>query len=275
MGAGTDAMGGAASGAAAGSVAGPYGTLIGAGIGALGSIFGGKGASDAAKKAAQAQREAAEKANNVLTNAKGVSDTAFSPYTTAGSTGSAGELASIQGRQQAQKAIYNPVTAQGAQEYLDPSAQYQMAQANKATQASALAKGGMGGGLAKALSNNSAKMAQTYWTQAQQNQLAAKNQNFNQQDTNYQRDNAYQQSQIDNYGNIANRGLTATGANQTLQEKYNQGISDNITGAGTASANRYANQGQIFSNTASNVGNTLGSAAASIDWSKLFGQGTK
>ena len=137
MGAGTDAVGGAASGAAAGSVAGPYGALIGAGVGALGSIIGGMGASDAAKKAAQAQKEAAEKANGVLTNAKGVSDTAFSPYTAAGSTGSAGELASVQGRQQAQKADYNPVTAAGAQEYLDPSAQYQIAQANKATQASA------------------------------------------------------------------------------------------------------------------------------------------
>lgn len=275
MAAATDAVEGGAKGAATGAAFGPYGALIGAGVGALGSVIGGMGASDAASKAAEAQRAAIAEANKTLAAGKSASTAAFNPYTDAGKTGAESELASVQGRKQAQTAEYNPVTAAGAQEYLDPSLNFQIAQATKAGNASALAKGGMGGGLVKALSNNATKMAQTYWTQAQANQLAAKNQNFNQQDTNYQRNNAFQQSQIDNYGNIANRGLTATGANQNILKDYNMGIADNLTGAGNADANKYANKGQIFSNTASNIGNTVGSAVASTDWSKLFGQGTK
>lgn len=260
-----------AKGAAAGSAFGPYGALVGGGLSAIGSIVGGNAASKAAAKAKKEFNAKAQQGIGVLQSGATGATTAFNPYTIAGSTGQAGELSAVQNRTQAPTATYNPVTAAGAQEYLDPSADYQMDQSNRAIQASALAKGGVGGGLARALSNNAQKMAQTYWTQAQQNQLAAKNQNFNQQDVNYQRNNQYQQDQINNYGNIANRGLTATGANQTLQQKYNEGINSNLLDMGNAGSTAQYNKGKVFQDTANTVGNNLGKAALSTDWSKIFG----
>lgn len=267
-----DTLQAAGSGAATGAaIGGPYGALIGGTLGAAGSIFGANAAAKAAAKAKAEFNAKAQQGIGVLQSGATGATAAYNPYTQAGTAGQAGELAAVQGRTQAQTATYNPVTAAGAQEYLDPSANYQMDQANRALQASALAKGGVGGGLARALSNNAQKYAQTYWTQAQQNQLAAKNQNFNQQDINYQRNNQYQQDQINNYGNIATRGLTATGANQNLQSIYNQGINNNLLDMGNAGSTAQYNKGKVFQDTANTVGNNLGKAALSTDWSKIFG----
>jgi hypothetical protein len=266
-----DVVSGATTGAATGAAFGPYGALIGGGLGAVGSIIGGMGADDAAQKAKEEFNAKAQQGINTLNAGKAGATAAFDPYASAGKVGSAGELNAVQGRQQAQTAQYNPVTAQGAQEYLDPSANYQIDQSNRAMNSAAIAHGGVGGGLARALGNNAQKMAQTYWTQAQQNQLAAKNQNFNQQDTNYQRNNQFQQDQINNYGNIANRGLNATGANQSLQSTYNQGINSNLLDMGNAGAASSYQKGKVFQDTANTVGNDLGKAAMSTDWSKIFG----
>ncbi len=268
MGTIADTATGAATGA---TIAGPYGALIGGGLSALGSLFGGFGASNSANKARQAFNEQAQNGINVLQQGKTAANAAFNPYASAGDVASQNELAAVQNRQQAQTATYDPVTAAGAKEWLDPSVNYQIDQSNRAIQASALAKGGVGGGLARALSNNAQKYAQTYWTQAQQNQLAAKNQNFNQQDVNYQRNNQYQQDQINNYGNIATRGLTATGANQTLQSAYNKDINSNYIDMGNAGSIANYNKGKIFQDTANTIGNSLGKAALSTDWSKIFG----
>lgn len=232
-------------------------SLIGAGLGALGTGIGAYGATGNLTEGAQKFRENALKGIDTLNQGKASTNTAFQPYTTAGQTGIAGQTSTIQGRQQAKTADYNPVTAAGAQEYLDPSAKYQIDQANRATQASALAKGGMGGGLAKALSDNSAKMAQTYWTQAQANQLAAKNQNFNQQDINYQRNNQYQQDQINNYGDLAKQGLTATGNNQTLQGQYNTGISDAYGAIGNSAQSAENAKAGLFASASNAIGNNL------------------
>lgn len=54
---GAGALGGAGSGAAVGSMFGPYGTLIGAGVGALSGYFQSKKQADAAKHAADSQQQ--------------------------------------------------------------------------------------------------------------------------------------------------------------------------------------------------------------------------
>lgn len=234
-----------------------------------GSFLGGNAQNESTQQGMDAYKDYMNQGISTLNQGKSSSNAAFQPYTNAGTQGLQGYQTSIQNRQQAaQPSLSNSNPQTAISSYLDPSAAYTSDQAMKATQASAIAKGGMGGGLAKALSNNANKMAMTNYNNAYQQMLDTGNQNFNQQNTIYGNKTAYDQSQIGNYGNLANMGLQATGTNQGLQYQYNNGINQNYGDLAASQQSGYNQKGKTSGDMWNNIGSSLSSGITS-----LFGGG--
>lgn len=197
---------------------------------ALGSGIGAYGAYQDVQRGATAYNNLAGAGRSTLEGGKSASDTAYSPYTEAGKTGVTGltgAVGSYKNEALSGMPTQQTTTAQGTQAWLDPSANYSMDQSNRAIQASALAKGGVGGGLAKALSNNASKMAMTNWNNAYNQQLGANQQNFAQANQNFQNQKGVLDTNVANYQGLTNTGLQATSGNQSNQLAYNQGINQN------------------------------------------------
>lgn len=224
--------------------------LAAGGAKALGGLFGGMGQSSDISRGMSEYKNLANQGINTLNQGKGEANAAFNPYTTAGQTGVAGQTAATQGYLGAVDPSQYKTTAQGAQAWLDPSAAYSTDQANRAMQASALSKGGVGGGLAKALSNNASKMAMTNWNNAAQQQLQANSQNFGQ-------NKSVQDSNVGNWSNLAQQGLQATGQNQNIQAGYNSGINSNYLSQADAMQSGWNSKGKVFNDTATGLGNNL------------------
>lgn len=216
---------------------------------ALGSGIGAYGAYQDVQRGATAYNNLAGQGRNTLESGKTASNEAYSPYTQAGKTGVSGLTSAVQNyTQNAQAGMPNAerTTAQGTSAWLDPSAAYSTDQANRAIQASALAKGGVGGGLAKALSNNANKMAMTNWNNAYNQQLQANNLNFGQGQQLWQNNKAIQDANIANYQGLTNTGLSATSGNQANQLAYNQGINTNYMANAENAQNAWNTKAGIF-----------------------------
>lgn len=236
-----------------------------AAIGLGSKLIGGLGQSNDVQRGMDAFKTSVGQGTNILSAGAQSANQAYQPYTQAGQTGIAGYTNAIQNRQNAPMATVTDNSAQNAlTNYLDPSAAYTMDQASKATQASALAKGGMGGGLAKALSNNANKMAMTNYNNAFNQMLQGNAQTFGQQNQNYQNQTAYDQSQIGNWGNLSNLGLTATGQNQQQQLGYNTLMNQNWNDIANSQMSGYNQKGKIFGDTASGIGSSLVSGISSL-----------
>lgn len=235
-------------------------------IGAASSAIGGIGQSRAYNRGLAQYKNFANQGIDQLKSGMQTATQAYDPYAQSGQAGLTGELAAVQGRQQAQLPQLQQTTAESARAWMDPSANYMQDQARKAAQASGLATGATGGGMQKAIADNAAKMGLTAWNNAAAQNLAANQANFGQQQQNYQNTTDYQQQQIGNYGNIANRGLQSQNALQGLLGQYNTGINQNYLNMGQAALGTAQNQGDIWRNTAGNLGKQLGS----IDWSSFL-----
>jgi hypothetical protein len=235
-------------------------------IGAASSAIGGIGQSRAYNRGLAQYKNFANQGIDQLKSGMQTATQAYDPYAQSGQAGLTGELAAVQGRQQAQLPQLQQTTAESARAWMDPSANYMQDQARKAAQASGLATGATGGGMQKAIADNAAKMGLTAWNNAAAQNLAANQANFGQQQQNYANTTDYQQQQIGNYGNIANRGLQSQNALQGLLGNYNTGINQNYLNMGQAALGTAQNQGDIWRNTAGNLGKQLGS----IDWSSFL-----
>lgn len=230
----------------------------------LGGAFGGLGNYNDINKGMEAYDNRANQGISTLEQGKAGADTAFNPYTSVGAQGAAGFGSSIANRQMATQPTASNFSAQGVGAFLDPSAAYTSDQAAKATQASAIAKGGMGGGLAKALSNNANQMAMTNYNNAFGQMMDAGNANFAQGQQLYTNKTNFDQSQIDNYGNLAGLGLNATQANQNLQGQYNMGINKNFMDMADQRASGWNAKGKVFNDTLTGLGNNLVGGISSL-----------
>lgn len=167
-----------------------------------------------------------QKGINTLQQGQAGANTAFSPYSAAGTSGIGAANTDIMGRQQSANPNLTNTSPNAVSSYINPSAAYSTDQARKASEASAAATGGMGGGMQRALSNNANKMGMTNYNNAYQQMIDTNNQNFGQQQQLYKNNTDYQQQQIQNKMGLGQLGLSATTANQGLQGQYNSGISN-------------------------------------------------
>lgn len=222
---------------------------------ALGSVLGGIGSSQMIDSGLRQYKSNVNAGTNQLRQGMAGAQQAFDPYQSAGAQGSAGQLAAIQGRTMAPMPTLSNVDPTQAAQFLSPQAAYQQGQAMKSSMAAAGAGGGFGGGMLKALQTNANKLAQGSWNDAYSNMLNTANLNFGQQQQQFQNKTGYDQSQIENWGGLANRGLQAVGQNQGLQLGYNQGINANYGDIANAANAAATNKGNLWNNTAQSLGN--------------------
>lgn len=235
-----------------------------AGINTLSPIIGAWGQNSQINKAAKQYREYANKGIDTLNAGKTGVTESMSPYTSTGADAATSQLGAIDNRTQATQPTLSNTSAAGVSDWLDPSMAYSVDQANKAGTAAGIASGGVGGGMLRALSNNANKMAQTNWNNAATQQLAANNQNFGQQQQLYDNTNNYQQQQIDNYGNVANRGVGAASTQEGLLQGYNNTINSNLLGIGESQAGAQMAKGNLWGKLVDTTGKNLSTGITSI-----------
>lgn len=245
--------------------------LIAAGVVAsklAGDYIGGEKQKNAINRGEAAYNTKAQQGINTLQQGKTDANAAYSPYTAVGATGAGGfsnatqnYLSNVGTGPDASK--YQSGTGQ-VSDYLNPSAAYTSDQASKATQASALAKGGMGGGLAKALSNNANQMAMTNYNNAYNQMLNTNQQNYGLANQSWQNNFNAQNQNVANYSNLTNLGLNATNSNQNLLGQYNSGINQDYMTWGNTLQNNANNKAGVGGAQATSMGNGIGSGIASI-----------
>lgn len=238
----------------------------------IGGLAGGIGQYNDTQRGATSYRNLANRGIQSLEQGKQGANAAFQPYSEAGAQGASGAASAVGGYQgQAMQGMADPnatrTTAQGTQAFLDPSAAYSTDQSRRGLQASALAKGGVGGGLARAVARDAQDRAMTNWNNAFQQQATANQQNFGQANQAWQNRNQVLMNNVSNYQNLMNAGLQGAQANQQIQLGYNQGINQNMMNQGDATQGAWNAKGKIFNDTATGLGNNIGGGITSI-WGK-------
>lgn len=181
----------------------------------------------------------------------------FAPYMEAGQRG----LGRFEG------ALDQGSGAQGPQQsgafsfdrWQDPSAQYTMDQANRAINASAIAKGAVGGGLGKALAANSANLAGQQYQNAFQRYLAQNQQDFGQQQQQFANAQDTWKTRLGGYQGMAERGQQAAGTTGQLGLGYGQGVASGYQKWGEQELQNAGDRAGVMGKTISGLGRDMGS----------------
>lgn len=229
----------------------------------FGSVAGALGQNEALSRGLNAYNKNVGQGTQALQAGQQGATAAFDPYSQTGATANQGQLEAVQNRTQAAQPTLSNTSAEGIASWLNPMATWQQNQATKAATAAGVATGATGGGMQRAISADANTRAQGSWNDAYNQMLQANNQNFGQQQQQYQNQTGYDQSQIENLGDIASRGLSAVGANQGLQQGYAQGINQNFGNMANTAMGVNAVKGQLWNDTATGVGNSAGNMFSS------------
>jgi hypothetical protein len=251
---------GAAGGMAAGSALGPIGTAVGGVIGGFGGLLAGNAAAKEARRAAAVAAAQQAEARKALAAGRGNAVAAYDPYAKFGTDATAMYGEALAGGANAPSFDYK----QGEfsyDQYKDPGTQFRMDQANKAIQASAIAKGGVGGGLARALQTNSQGMASQEYANSFGRFQDTSKMLYGQAADQWNRDNTTQKQYLDRLQDAQSQGQQGQLAQSALLKDYDSGTASAWMGQasqGIVQAN-YGNEAQSQGYSA--FGNALGNAA--------------
>lgn len=186
----------------------------------------------------------------------------FKPYIKAGQHG----LGSYQHllAQGNQSAMPQQSGAFSFDKWQDPSAQWSMDQANKAIQASMLAKGAAGGGMAKALQANAANLGGQQYQNAFQRYLSQNQQDFGQQQQIYGNQTQNYQNQLAGYGGLASQGQQAAGTSGQLGLGYGNAVMGGYQHWGDQELLNMGDRAGVMGKTVSGLGKDLGSLVGSF-----------
>ncbi len=215
--------------------------LAGTAVSGLTSGLSGLFGANAAEEAAQQQAASIQKGIDFSQGMydKGVAE--FEPYKAAG-TQALGQYQGLLANQQQPEFGYKQDQFQ-FDKWKDPSVDYAIQQANNALQASALAKGGMGGGMAKALQANTANIANKGYSNAFDRWHKNSQMMNDQAQQKYERDYGFQSDRLKNYGGLAQTGFDAAKDTANLGQGLAQSVSNMYGEQGNAQA-----QGAIGAN---------------------------
>jgi len=199
-----------------------YGSVV-AGAGGL---VGGLLANSMMGDAAAAANKQYSQGRNYLTDSNNQQRADFQPYMQAGTNA----LGQYQNTLAAGSGAVNPTQSQdfNFDTFKSPAAQYRIDQANAGINASALAKGNVGGGLAKALASNSQNMASEEYANAFNQYLQKNQQDFGQQQQLWNNANQNWQTQLGGYQNLMGQGLNATSTTGSLANNYANAYNNNL-----------------------------------------------
>ena len=192
--------------------------------------------SSSANRAKAAGREyagkAAEGRKALAAGRAGVTE-GFRPYTQLGSQ-MAGQYGTEVAKGQSQPGFSYTPDEFNFSTTSDPGAQYRMEQANKALQASAIAKGGMGGGFAKALQANSQGLASQEYANSWNRNMEKNKFGYTQAADQYTRDYTSQQDYLNRLKSGSETGQAAAGTLGGLQQGYDSGTNSSWLSEGEA-----------------------------------------
>lgn len=238
----------------------------------LGSFVGGQSQARAARRAAEQYNQLMQQGIDFQ---RGVYDTArgqYEPFIQAGTEGLGQYQAAVQG-------FENPdFTYQqkdfGLDNWKDPGYDFRLAEAEKAIQGSAAAKGGaLGSGALKSLQTRGQDMASQEYANAYDRWLKDSQLRYGQAADQYGRDFNYQTQNISQLGGLVGMGSDAIGNLGTIGTEAATNMMTGFGNMGEALAGATTGQGQ-----ANAAGwNTLGSGLQSVigDISKYYGGGTE
>lgn len=223
----------------------------------LGSIIGGNAQARAARRAAAEanalMREGLEFQKGIYSDSK----TNLNPFIEAGQRGAAGYENAITNFTQPtldfQKKDFT------LDNWKDPGYDYRIAEANKAIEGAAAAKGGaLGSGALKSLQTRGQDMASQEYQNAFTRFDADQKRKLNESLGIYDRDFQFGTQNIKNYGDLSNLGLGAAGTLGGLGQGFGSQV------------------GQTYSNMADNVGTGImaGGQADANTWNNLFSGGS-
>jgi len=225
------------------------GLLVQGGTSLLGGILGQNASERAASQAAEAQRQALDFQKQMY----GEGQTNLAPYIAQGAQ-AVGNLQGIAG--QAQPGFGYKQDEFSFSKDSDPGAQYLMQQAAQAINASALAKGGMGGGLAKSLNTEIGNQSNTAFQGAYGRWMARSQMLNDQEQQKYGRNLGWQQNQFGQQAHIADLGQGAASGLAGFGSRLGETGGDRISGAGqyqaagTMSGNNAMTQGLMGAGSA-------------------------
>jgi len=251
------------SGVAAGSALGPWGAAAGGLVGGLAGLVGGMSADSDLQKARKLYGQRAQQGIDQLQAGRSEAQGNYAPIIAGGKSSYQQAQDLVAQRKQAAQPGYNPITADSADPYLAKMSDYGQKQSQQAMQTSALAKGGMGGGFLKALSNNAQDYAATKYQQAQQMAQGANAQNFGQEQQIYGNQTAYDESQINNTQANANAGLAGLSNYSGLAANYDSGVNSAYENWGASDAGILGSMAKNTNDTAQTTGSGLAGMAAS------------
>ena len=219
----------------------------------LGGLVGMKFGQDDMGQAQQQALAAGQGGVSALQGAQKFAQGAFDPYQQAGTAalGNQAQAVGALGGMQPQKSGAFNFNAT-----VDPSAQYSADQSNRALQASAIAHGAAGGGLATALQRNQNNLSQQAYGNAYDRYLKQNAQDFGQGQQQFA--NAGQIAGM--YGDMANRGFSAANANAGMQMQGASGINQNAMGQMSGIYEQGAANAKNDQAGASNIAAGLGTA---------------
>ena len=238
-----DPVSGLVGGAASGSALGPYGALAGGAMGLLQGMIGSNAASKASQQQLSMQRQAMELNKQRYAESQGN----FSPYLQAG-TSALGTYQNMLGNAQQPSFDYQQ-PAFNFDTYQDPGAQYQIAQANKAMQNSALARGMTGGGALASMAAKNQEMTGAAYSGAFDRYKQTSEMNYGQAQGTYQRDSDWLNNIMNRYGGLASSGQQAAGTLGNIGAGNAAAMTNLYTGMGETQA-----QGTLGSANAMNSG---------------------
>lgn len=240
-------------------------TLGLAGGSIIGNLAGGIIGSNSAKRAAREQARAMQEAVNFQKGVYADAQGNLNPYIDSGKQ----NLTTYQNKldNQVQPTLGYTQEDFNFNKFSDPGAQFQAQQAAQAQQASALAKGTMGGGFAKALQTNQNNLANTAYSSAYDRWLKNSQLRYGQASDQYTRDSTFQNQNLDRYGNLATQGLQAGQALMGGGQNAASNLANLYSGIGSANA-----AGALGSGNAWQSALTGGMESMASGLGKLFGE---
>lgn len=214
-----------------------YGSVVAG----AGNLVGGLVQSAAMEQGRQQGNKMFGQGRNYLTDSNNQQRADFQPYMQAGTNA----LGQYQNTLAAGSGAVNPTQSQdfNFDTFKSPAAQYRIDQANAGINASALAKGNVGGGLAKALASNSQNMASEEYSNAYNRYLQQNQQDFGQQQQLWNNANQNWQTQLGGYQSLMGQGLNATSTTGSLANNYANAYNNNLMNQASFNYNGLAERG--------------------------------
>ena len=201
---------------------------------AAASIYGANMSAEASRDAASMAAEQEQKGLDFQKDVYNKSQANLQPYLESGKQALQTYNEKLAGAEQPQFNYTQPEFKFST--YEDPGANYMMAQASKALQGSALARGAAGGGFSKALMEKNQEMANTAYGSAWQRYLDKTKINYGQETDKYTRNNDWFNNIMNRYSGQASAGQNAAVGQGTIGAEIGKNVQGGYNSMGQSLA---------------------------------------